>query len=851
MDGNRVISLEGGEIYITVNAGTTVRVCDGSALIYILPMQEGRPGRRIFIYEAAPGTVIPALDYKDYEDNHWNFGISALEKTVLEISETASVEEEKRRFFELINLKNFDEEGFEEGIVEWYRLNIVKEEAFIHKTAQEQKKVYESGLNLIYNMFNAVRKKVDDSSKDALYEAVQYLCGKCKIPVADYERIKINCENDITVENIARISHFTCRKIILEENWYKNDLGGVLAFSTDSNKPYACIPNKNGGYTAYDGETGERFTVTKKFAEGLGISGYMCYRPFENKTMNIGRLILFGLRSIRLSDIVNLLLMTLIGSAIGLFIPMLNQQLYDTYIPAGASSAFIQICCVILAFMIGNVAFSVVKNLAGFRITSRITYDVQSAAYDRLFNLPESFFRQYDSGDLAQRVMGIGGFADSLINMLLSSVLTLIFCIVYLIRMFGYSGILTSVSIAMVVVYAAVMVTLSLKTIKYEKEAMTLGGKVNAVMYQLLSGIAKIRIAGVEDRALFEYLKPYIKLRENNIKSKKIELGLSTFSIIANSLFSIVLYILMIKTNNNMSVGIFIAFTSAFGSFASSVMGLAQTAVSANYIKPSYERIKPILETAPEYDDADEMPGDISGDIELSNVSFAYDENSSTVLNNINLHISPGEYIGIVGPSGCGKSTLLKLLLGFEKPTSGKIYYDGRDIEKVDKRELRKKLGVVLQDGKLISGSIYENITITAPKATYADVNAVVRAVGLEKDIEQMPMGLHTVLSEDCGTISGGQQQRILIARAIVGKPKILYFDEATSALDNLTQAMVCESLDKLNATRLVIAHRLSTIIGCDRIIVIDNGSIAEQGSYQELMEKRGLFYELASRQMA
>ena len=180
----------------------------------------------------------------------------------------------------------------------------------------------------------------------------------------------------------------------------------------------------------------------------------------------------------------------------------------------------------------------------------------------------------------------------------------------------------------------------------------------------------------------------------------------------------------------------------------------------------------------------------------------------------------------------------------------GKIYYDGRDIDSLDKRELRKKFGVVLQEGGLISGSIYENITITAPSARLKRVKEVVREVGLEEDIKAMPMGLHTVLSENSGTISGGQKQRILIARAIVGKPKIIFFDEATSALDNVTQSMVVETLEKLKATKIVIAHRLSTVVNCDRILVLEHGELVEEGSYQELMDKKGRFYELAIRQI-
>jgi ATP-binding cassette subfamily C protein len=306
----------------------------------------------------------------------------------------------------------------------------------------------------------------------------------------------------------------------------------------------------------------------------------------------------------------------------------------------------------------------------------------------------------------------------------------------------------------------------------------------------------------------------------------------------------------MVKKSISMSVGEFMGFTAAFGSFSGAMLEIVASVLQANDAKPIYDFCKPILETLPEFEEDAQMPGHLTGEIEVNNVTFSYSEDSGTVLKDISLHIKAGEYIGVVGSSGSGKSTLLKLLLGFERPQLGKIYYDGRDIDSLDKRELRKKFGVVLQDGGLISGSIYENITITAPSARLKRVKEVVREVGLEEDIKAMPMGLHTVLSENSGTISGGQKQRILIARAIVGKPKIIFFDEATSALDNVTQSMVVETLEKLKATKIVIAHRLSTVMNCDRILVLEHGELVEEGSYQELMDKKGRFYELAIRQI-
>lgn len=329
----------------------------------------------------------------------------------------------------------------------------------------------------------------------------------------------------------------------------------------------------------------------------------------------------------------------------------------------------------------------------------------------------------------------------------------------------------------------------------------------------------------------------------------------SMLNLSASSIFSLVLYYLMANGMKEgtlaLSIGEFSAFMSAFGAFSAAMLEAGGSLLKLNGVIPMLNRIKPVLETLPEYEEDAELPGDLSGDIEIANVNFSYTEGGEMILKDISLHIKAGEYIGIAGSSGCGKSTLLKLLLGFEKPLSGKIFYDAKDIEGMDKRELRKKFGVVLQDGRLISGSIFDNITIAAPGATLEDAQKAARQAGLSEDIEKMPMGMHTVISEMGGTISGGQQQRILIARAIAGKPKILFFDEATSALDNVTQAQVCESLSGLHVTRVVIAHRLSTIADCDRIFVMNKGRIAEEGNFETLMEKKGLFYELASRQMA
>ncbi|MHB8158861.1 MAG: ATP-binding cassette domain-containing protein, partial [Desulfocucumaceae bacterium] len=359
-------------------------------------------------------------------------------------------------------------------------------------------------------------------------------------------------------------------------------------------------------------------------------------------------------------------------------------------------------------------------------------------------------------------------------------------------------------------------------------------------------------VAGAEKRAFYRWSVEFYKERDIAFKKETIANFLKTFNALFPVITSMVLFYTVAKsTGTVLSPGKFIAFNAAFTTFLTAMIALSESFMTVNMVIPLYEKAKPILETMPEYDEAKVDPGPLSGTIEVSHLFFRYREDGPLVLNDVTMHINEGEYIGLVGPSGSGKSTLFRVLLGFEKPESGSIYYNGYDMDKVDIRSLRRQLGVVLQNGQLMAGDIFSNIVGSNPNLTMDDAMEAAKMAGLDKDIADMPMGMHTMISEGASTFSGGQRQRLLIARAIVSRPKIIYFDEATSALDNHTQAVVSQSLDNLRATRVVIAHRLSTILNCDRIIVMDKGRIVEEGTYAELMGKNGIFAELAKRQLA
>lgn len=846
------IHLRGGDVHITNDSAMAYEVVQGHVLVYLFPYRKGKTGRKLFLLEAVPGEMLPSLCSETEDMGAWRIGLAALEEAVLRPLPGKADDGLKESFAKRAGVYLPDAGGFEEQLIEAYNIQLIKEEGYIYATAKEQENTYEKSLRIILDLFQGKnRRKAMPESGNRIYDGVAYLCSQMNIPVASYDKIVESCGRKFTIEDIARISHFIIREVVLEEKWYTKDSGPLLVYTDRGKEPVVCIPSKPGRYIAYHVQSHKSFSVTKTYAETLGHKGYMFYRPFPNKEMKIKDLFVFGMKSIYKGDLVRLSLLAFLGTLIGLLIPYINEQIYDKFIPMGNVSGMVQICGVILACTVGNLTFTIVKNLASFRGMNTMEYTVQSAVYDRLFNLPESFFRKYDAADLALRAMGISNIFNILADVLVNSLFSAVFSLLYLWRMFRYSKKLSWISLILLLISMAVIVWIGIIQTKFEKEKMEMDSDASSRIYQFINGIAKIRIAGVENRALFEYLKPYTRSRSINIRKEKMTVGVNALVGAMETVFSMVLYYLMIKNEMKLSIGQFMGFSTAFGAFSGAMLQIVSSLLQVNEIKPTYDRCKPVLQTLPESDEDTMMPGNLTGDIEMNNVTFSYQKDAGTVLDEISMHIKAGEYIGIVGSSGSGKSTLLKLLLGFEKPDVGKIYYDGKDIDSMDKREMRKKFGVVLQDGKLIAGSIYENITITAPNTKLKRVNEVVRDVGLEDDIKRMPMGLHTVLSEGSGTISGGQQQRVLIARAIVNNPKIIFFDEATSALDNVTQSMVCESLEKLHATRVVIAHRLSTVMNCDRIFVLEKGKLIEEGNYQELMDLKGRFYELAIRQIS
>ena len=571
------------------------------------------------------------------------------------------------------------------------------------------------------------------------------------------------------------------------------------------------------------------------------------YKPFPMKKMGISTLWKYILETLYPSDYLMMGLASLAVILVGLLIPRISNLIFARVLPTGNMRLFAAALIFMLSVSVSSLLFQAVSNLVTSRIDIKLSLAVEAATMMRVLSLPADFFRNYSAGELSSRAGRMNSLCDMLVSTVFSTGLTSVFSLVYITQIFSFTPSLAVPALVTIVVTVMFTLISSLAQTGISQKQMELAGKEDGMTYALISGVQKIRLSGAEKRAFARWgnlyaeeasllYDPPVFLKINSV----INTGISLFG-------TIVLYYIAIQSN--VSVADYYTFDTAYGMVSGAFSSLAGIALTIAQIRPALEMVRPIFNAVPEISENKQVLERISGEIELNNVSFRYTENMPFVLDDLSLKIHPGEYVAIVGKTGCGKSTLIRLLLGFEKPQKGAIYYDEKDLERIDLKSLRRKIGVVMQNGKLFQGEIYSNIVISAPWLTQEDAWEAAELAGIAEDIRKMPMGMNTVISEGAGGISGGQKQRLMIARAIAPKPEILLFDEATSALDNLTQKQVSEALDHLHCTRIVIAHRLSTIQNCDRILVLDHGKIIEDGTYEELIEKKGFFAELVARQ--
>lgn len=659
------------------------------------------------------------------------------------------------------------------------------------------------------------------------------------------------------LEAIARSSRIRTRRIILRGAWWQFDSGAILAYTAQDERPVALLPVAGNHYEIFDPEQKQRLPVNAKTAQMISPVAYVFYRPFPQKMLKSLQILKFVTKGI-LRDAATILILGAIIAILGMVIPQATGILIDTAIPNADRGLIFQIGLGLLAINFGSTLLDLVQNVATFRAQALAEVQTQAATWDRLLKLPPPFFRKYALGDLQSRVSGINQLNQILTGTVMQSLFDSLFSLLNLGLLLYYNAQLALVAIAVAVVNIAVTLFSLFVSRRKMIPLQEISGEISGLTVQLIGGVTKLRVSGAEERAFAYWSKKFGQQLKLMLSTETLEDVVTLFNTMLPTVSSIAIYAiavwLIVKAQSEgqtgFSTGTFLAFNSAFGTFVSGVTGLSGTIIKLMEVNVIWDRVKPILEAKPEVDEDQTDPGRLRGGVKLERVSFRYREDGPLTLDKVTIEAKAGEFIALVGPSGSGKSTTIRLLLGFEQPEEGTLFYDGQDLSGLDIWAVRRQLGVVLQNGRINGASIFENISSGA-LVTMDECWEAARMAGFAQDIEEMPMGMHTVISEGGTNLSGGQRQRLLISRALVLKPRILIFDEATSALDNRTQAIVSESLEQLNVTRIVIAHRLSTIRKADRIYVIAAGQVLQQGNFEDLIAQPGMFADLMSRQVA
>ncbi len=686
-------------------------------------------------------------------------------------------------------------------------------------------------------------------SEDPLIASVQLVTealGIAFTPPASSRRVRHWRD---AVSQLARVSRLRIRRVVLRGEWWRHDSGPLLAFRKDPEQPVALLARSAASYELADPVSGQRELVDAETAASLSPIAFAFYPAFGDRALKVWEVLRFSFQGVR-ADLAMVLVLTLAGVLLGLVVPVVTGVIFDQVIPGADRPQLWFLAAALGVTAFTDILLNATYSIAMVRVETKSETTLQAAVWDRLLRLPLPFFRDFTAGDLANRAQGINAIRQILTGAMMGSLLSGVFSSLSFALLCYYSPKLTLIACGLVAVNLGATALVSAVSLRLERPVYEASGKLSGQVLQFITGISKLRVAGAEAHAFGVWARDFARFKTLDLRGERLGNAFGVFQDIFPLATSIALFAgMQYLVAEELSIGRFLAFSATFMMFLDSTIGASGAVLSLISAVPLYERTKPILDAVPEVTEGKTDPGPLVGRIELSHVNFRYKPGDPPVLQGVSIQIQPGEFVALVGPSGSGKSTLLRLLLGFDRPESGTIYFDGMDLAGLDIQAVRRQFGVVLQNGKLMPGDLFRNIVGTS-LLTMDDAWEAARQAGLEEDIREMPMGMHTVLGEGSGTLSGGQRQRLMIARAIVHRPRILLFDEATSALDNRTQAIVSRSLENLNATRLVIAHRLSTIQAAHCIHVLEKGRVVQSGTFAELSSQPGLFAALMQRQL-
>jgi len=680
-----------------------------------------------------------------------------------------------------------------------------------------------------------------ESDNDIAF-VIEHLSGQKppKIPTGD-------------IHAVLTASGMRARTVDLSGDWWQKDRGKLIGFTRDGEVPVALLPDWRGRYQLH--QRGQKpVPVTEASAGLIAAQALGLAAQLPNKQL---RWLDIGTIAARLAwfEISTLIAASLAASALALVMPVAMGQVIDTFVPDGLTYGLILLGAALVLLNVCSTLLRACTDLTRLRIDGKLSAALQTGVMDRVLRLPSRFIKSQASADLALRVLSIEQLRRTITGTILDSLVSGIFGLTSFGLLVYYSpraGLVALILFAVLIIVAVVAGFAQLRALSIG-EALT--ANLTSLTLQMIQNVSTLRAFGAERRAYALWARNTANLRSRGLRARFASINFETFvtaydGISLAIVFAVLGYVANHDPdpNNALSTGSYLAFVSAYQGLLRSTEGLARGIVTLINSRPTMQRALPLLKETPETAPTARHPGTLTGALEISHVSFGYSPNGPLVLDDVSVRVEPGKFVAITGPSGCGKSTLMNLTLGFDRPIGGVILYDERNLETLDHAAVRRQIGVVRQSGRLLAGSIFENL-IGMHDGTLEDAWAAADLAGIGDDIRALPMGMHTIINEGSPTFSGGQIQRLMVARSLIGRPRLLLLDEATSALDNITQSVVARNIEQLGITRLVVAHRLSTIQHADTIYFLSGGKVRESGTFGELMAANGEFAEFAKRQ--
>ena len=634
-----------------------------------------------------------------------------------------------------------------------------------------------------------------------------------------------------------------------EGSWWRGDSNAMLAFRAEDGRPVVLLPGRFGRYREIDPVSKRSLRVTADRAGELAEEAWMFYRPLPPEGVKLADLMEIALRG-SAADLARLVIAGLPYGMIKL-LPALALGFVANEISAGGSAgAIYAVAVAVAAFGLLGALLHLFQSTAMMRLEGRSASRVEAAFWDRLMRLPPSILHRHPAGDLAMSGMTFQNLRDGLRGVVANSFLSIIFLLPVFGVIFFYDATLGLITLVFSLASLLVAVALGLRQISPYGRMISAARRVAGRLFQLVGGISKLRMDNAEGSAYAIWARDYREQKRAEIELGALEGHSRAFGAALPFLAGGVL-LFAVAGERNIPVGDFLVVYTVFIVFQSAIARLGESFGAIAAMRPAFEQMRPLLSAVPETVTEGEPVEYLGGEILFDRISFRYDPDGPLILDDVTIHARPGEFVAIAGESGAGKSTLFRLALGIDWPTAGAVYYDGRDLKHLNLKQVRRKIGAVPQSVGLHPQDLWDNLVSHHDGVATEEVWAAARTAEVEAQIRDMPMGMMTMVGASGSVLSGGESQRITIARSVIGSPRIMLLDEATNWLDNESQAKVMRNLADLTSTRLIIAHRLSTLEQADRIYVLQAGKVVQCGSFNELKEVDGVFKELIKRQIA